>query len=64
MLSRDQVKVMLVDRNLTAVANAIKVDRHTLYRFLRTGKCSVVTLEKLSEYLEGKKNVTADLPSN
>ena len=54
MIAREQIRAALIDRNLSHVAREIGVTRQTLYRFIRVGKCSVTTLEKLSEYLERK----------
>jgi DNA-binding phage protein len=54
MLNKEQIRTALEDRNLSHVAREVELTRQTLYRFIRLGKCSLTTLEKLSEYLEGR----------
>jgi DNA-binding phage protein len=50
MLSPTQLKEILLDRNLSHVAREIGVTKPTIYRFMRIGKCSISTLEKLNDY--------------
>lgn len=52
LMTPDQVRQALTDRNLTIVAERTKLHASTLYR-LRDGEpCSLRTLEVLSEYLQ------------
>lgn len=53
MLTLEQVKLRLEDRNLHHVAERVGIHRQTIYRIVNgTTEPSYETLRKLSEYLE------------
>ena len=56
MLTIDQIKNQLKDRNIRAVARAVELHENTIYRFLNDRDPRWSTVEKLSNYLEGKNN--------
>lgn len=58
MLTIEQIKKQLDDRNLHQVAERIGVHRHTVYRIVNgTTVPSYDTLKKLSDYLEASCRV-------
>lgn len=56
MLTIDQIKTQLKDRNIRAVARAVGLHENTIYRFLNDRDPRWSTVEKLNNYLEGKNN--------
>lgn len=56
MLTKEQIKHLLSDRQLNKVAELAGVAEITIYRFVKTNKASYDTLKKLSDYLEGQYN--------
>jgi len=56
MLTVDQIKEQLKDRNLRAVARAVKLHENTIYRFINNRDPRWSTVEKLSKYLEEQNN--------
>lgn len=57
MLTLEQIKDRLADRNLMAVSKASGVHSNALYRLMSGGtKPSYETVKKLSDYLEGRDN--------
>jgi len=50
----EQIKGLLIDRKTGIVAKETGVSRYTIRRILRGGSCNANTLEKLSNYFEGK----------
>ncbi len=53
MLTVDQIKLELKDRNLRAVSRAVGLHENTIYRFINDRDPRWSTVEKLSNYLEG-----------
>ena len=56
MLTVDQIKEQLKDRNLRAVSRAVGLYENTIYRFINDRDPRWSTVEKLSNYLEGNNN--------
>lgn len=58
MMTLEQIKEKLKDRNLTAVAEATGINKHTIYRFMNgQPNPAYETVRRLAEYLnEGKNN--------
>jgi DNA-binding phage protein len=55
MMTPEQIRQALKDRNIQAVAKASGVSAHSIYRLLnKDGKPLYLTIAALSEYLEGK----------
>ena len=54
MLSQEEARERLKDRYLNIVSEKTGIHRQTLYRFLSGKNINATTLEKLSDYLEGK----------
>lgn len=54
MLTKEQIKRLLNDRQLNKVAENAGIAEITIYRFFRSGKGSYDTVKKLSDYLEGQ----------
>ena len=54
MLTVNQIKAALTDRNLRTVAKIVGVHENTLYTFMRSENPRTKTAELLSNYLEGK----------
>lgn len=54
MLTKEQIKRLLSDRQLNKVAELAGIAEITIYRFVKTNKASYDTLKKLSDYLEGQ----------
>lgn len=54
MLTLEQIREALEPYNLSKVAKAADVNKHTLYRVMKEGCTpSYETVKKLSDYLEG-----------
>lgn len=56
MLTLCEVRTRLEIINLKALSDKINVHQNTLYRIVNGGSCNAETLEKISNYLEGKNN--------
>lgn len=54
MLSPTEIKAALQDMKIPPVAKKIGINQNTLYRLMNDGAVSSKTLEKISDYLEGK----------
>lgn len=54
MLSPAEIKAALQDMKIPPVAKKIGINQNTLYRLMNDGAVSSKTLEKISDYLEGK----------
>lgn len=50
----DQLRAVLEDRNLSAVAAAVGLHRETLYRFMRGKSLTLDSFQKLERYLYGQ----------
>lgn len=60
MMTPEQIKAELADRNLKKVAEASGVSPATLYRFMSSGaRPTYETVKALSDYLENKNNDSA-----
>ena len=56
MITLDEIRKRLEDRNLTVISERTGVSYQTLWRITKTNSTpSVATAEKLSEYLENNK---------
>lgn len=54
MLTPAEIRELLEDHNLSAVAEKTGLSVDTLYRFMQGGTPSLTTLEKLDAYLKRK----------
>ena len=57
MLTVNQIKKLMKDRNIRAVSRACKIHENTIYTFMRSDNPRTRTAEILSDYLEGRSNV-------
>lgn len=59
MMTLDQIRKELADRNIQAVSKATGISAHSIYRLIKQdGQPLYVTAKKLSDYLERSNNAT------